>query len=54
MVPTERAASAQGTFVIFNGLAMALGTALAGRLVPTLGSDIYMVMSIFPILGLII
>lgn len=54
VVPTERAASAQGTFVIFNGLAMALGTALAGRLVPTLGSNIYVVMSIFPILGLII
>ena len=54
VVPTERAASAQGTFVIFNGLAMALGTALAGRLVPSRGSDTYVVMSIFPILGLII
>lgn len=54
VVPTERAASAQGTFVIFNGLAMALATALAGRLVPALGADTYIVMSVFPILGLII
>lgn len=54
VVPTERAASAQGTFVVFNGLGMALSTALAGRLVPILGSDTYLVMASFPVLGLII
>lgn len=54
VVPTERAASAQGAFVVFNGLAMAMATALAGRLVPSIGADTYIVMAIFPILGLII
>lgn len=53
-VPDRRAASAQAVFVIFNGLAMAVATALSGRLWPAIGDTCYLVMSVFSLAGLLI
>lgn len=53
-VPAARAASAQGTFVIFNGLATALATAIAGRLWPDFGAGCFLAMTGFCLAGLAI
>ncbi|WP_237152522.1 MFS transporter [Oryzibacter oryziterrae] len=54
VVPEQRASSAQGTYMIFNGLGMALATAIAGRLWPVIGEDCFYAMSAFCLAGLVI
>ncbi len=51
-VPDERSASAQGTYVICVGLAMAAATAISGRLWTLVGDDCFMAMSVFSAVGL--
>lgn len=51
-VPEQKAASAQGTYVIMVGVAMAASTAVAGRLWTLFGDDMFGVMSLFCAVGL--
>ena len=54
MVPEERSASAQGTYVIFVGLAMAAATALFGRLWTLFDAGAFLSMSAFCATGVAI
>jgi MFS transporter, PPP family, 3-phenylpropionic acid transporter len=51
VVPSQRVASAQGVYVVFNGLTMALSTGLAGHFWPKLGDSCYLVMIAFSLTG---
>ena len=51
-VPEQRAASAQGTYVIMVGIGMAAATAIAGRLWIEVGDDAFLAMSAFCLAGL--
>ncbi len=53
-VPEQRAASAQGTYVILLGFAMAAATAVSGRLWERIGDDAFGAMSVFAAIGVVI
>lgn len=53
-VPEQKAASAQGTYVILIGLAMAAATFIAGRLWIQVGDEAFLAMSVFCLVGLVI
>lgn len=53
-VPDERAASAQGNYVIMVGLAMSAATFVAGQLWVRIGDDSFAAMSVFAGIGVVI
>lgn len=53
VVPPQRVASGQGAYVVFNGISMAVATALAGRVWPMLGDRSYLTMIAFSFIGFV-